>query len=51
MAVIREQLVSKSDDFLVAVEFQGMSWDEAREMQESRLIEFGAHTVSHQILS
>jgi hypothetical protein len=29
----------------------GMTWDDARELQEDGLVSFGAHTVSHEILS
>lgn len=32
-------------------DFAPMTWDQAREMQASGLIDFGAHTVNHEILS
>ena len=32
-------------------DFVGMSWQQAHAMQRSGLIEFGAHTVTHEILS
>jgi peptidoglycan/xylan/chitin deacetylase (PgdA/CDA1 family) len=32
-------------------EFQLLSWEEARKLVESRIIEVGAHTLSHEILS
>ena len=51
LGTIREQLGPIADDSPLASEFRGMSWDEAREMQAGGLIDFGAHTVSHQILS
>lgn len=47
----REQLGPVSDSCTTAGEFRGMSWNEAREMRDSGLIEFGGHTVTHQILS
>lgn len=34
-----------------AEDFAPMSWEQASEMQASGLIEFGAHTVNHEILS
>ncbi len=34
-----------------AAPFDGLTWDEIRQMDRSGLIEFGAHTVSHAILS
>ncbi len=34
-----------------AAPFDGLTWDEIRQMDRSGLVEFGAHTVSHAILS
>lgn len=34
-----------------AAPFDGLTWDEIRQMDRSGLVEYGAHTVSHAILS
>lgn len=51
LGLVRDQLGPVAGTSAAAVEFRGMSWNNAREMQSSGLIEFGGHTVTHQILS
>lgn len=48
---LADQLPDIPDDCSLTTEFQAMTWDHARAMHSTGLVDFGAHTVSHPILS
>jgi len=51
VALIREQLNVTASTDVSFTEFQACEWNQLREMKASGLIDIGAHTVSHEILS
>ena len=50
-AALAEQLPAIPGDSSLRHEFQAMTWDDARMMQSTGLIDFAPHTVTHPILS
>ena len=51
MASIRSQLEVDAVDDVSSTEFQACDWNQLREMKATGLIDVGAHTVNHEILS